>query len=308
MRSLLLWMAHQGWLRDQLPRLPFAQRAVRRFMPGERVDDAFAAADALQDQGFGVMFTHLGENVTSLDEAAAVATHYRMVLDRDGERAHPRGRVEISVKPTQLGLDHDAETCFAHCDALAARCQEVGTWFWLDMEGSAYTEATIALYERLHDRHERAGIAIQAYLRRSAHDVARLLPRRPAIRLVKGAYDEPATIAYRSRADVDASFEALARLVVQAAARGDARLALGTHDSGLIERISEAAEATGVPHSALEIHMLYGIRQDELARLREAGFPTVSLVAYGEAWYAWYMRRLAERPANVIFALRQLLP
>jgi proline dehydrogenase len=255
-----------------------------------------------------VLFTHLGENLASLSEADSVSAHYRDVLERDTARAHPRGPVEISIKPTQLGLDQSGEACLSLCMDLAALATARGTWFWLDMEGSAYTEATIRLYERLRERHDRVGIAIQAYLRRTAADAARLLPLQPAIRLVKGAYDEPADVAYRDRAAVDSNYQGVAALIAQAAGRGEARLALGTHDTDLIDRITTAAEAGGVPRTALEVHMLYGIRVDALRRLRDAGHPAFSLVAYGDAWYAWYMRRLAERPANVVFALRQLLP
>jgi proline dehydrogenase len=308
LRSLLLWMAQDQRLRETLPRMPFAQRAVRRFMPGERLEDAFAAADRLRDEGLGVLFTHLGEDVTSLAEAEAVAAHYGSVMEQDRARAHPRGRVEISIKPTQLGLVRDPDACLAHCDELARRCAASDTWFWLDMEGSDHTEATVRLYERLAAEHAKVGIALQAYLRRTAADVQRVLPLRPAIRLVKGAYDEPRTIAHGSKTAVDANFQALAVVIAQAAGRGEARLALGTHDTDLIERISTIAEAGGIGRSALEVHMLYGIRTDELRRLRDAGYPAFSLVAYGDAWYAWYMRRLAERPANVVFALRQLLP
>ena len=305
MRRVLLWMARNTWLRDHLPRLPFARRAVRRFMPGERMEDGLAAADRLNAKGIGVLLTHLGENLDSLDDADAVAAHYRELLDH----ARTRGRAfEISVKPTQLGLDIDAEACFRHLDTLARQAGEIGTWLWLDMEGSGYTEATIALYERLKALHPKMGIALQAYLRRTVADVERLLPIEPGIRLVKGAYDEPAAIAFRSRTDVDGSFDSLALQIAKAAGNGRARLALGTHDTELLARISTAAEAAGVPRSALEVHMLYGIRSDELARLQGEGYPCYSLVAYGEAWYAWYMRRLAERPANIAFALRQLLP
>jgi proline dehydrogenase len=191
---------------------------------------------------------------------------------------------------------------------LAQAAAETGTWFWIDMEGSEYTDRTLDLAEALMTEHDNVGIAIQAYLRRSATDVARLLPLKPAIRLVKGAYDEPATIAYRDAAEVDGAFLGLALMIAGAAAEGNARLALGTHDVELIGRIGTIAEAQGVPRAALEVHMLYGIREGELRRLRDAGHPAYSLVAYGDAWYGWYMRRLAERPANVIFALRQLLP
>jgi proline dehydrogenase len=308
MRSALLWMARNERLAETIPNLRFAQRAVRRFMPGERVDDAFAAAERLRDERIRVLFTRLGENVASLEEAEAVAAHYAEVIERDAARRHVAGPVEISVKPTQLALDHDEAACLELCRDLARRCDESGTWLWLDMEGSDYTERTLDLAETLLAEHENVGIAIQACLKRSAADVARLLPSQPAIRLVKGAYDEPAAIAYRDPAEVDANFLGLALLVAEAAARGAARLALGTHDVELIGQIRTLTEAQGIGPEILEVHMLYGIREPELRRLRDAGHPAFSLVAYGSAWYRWYMRRLAERPANVIFALRQLIP
>lgn len=308
MRSALLWMAASERLQRTIPRLPFARRAVRRFMPGERVEDAYAAADRLRDERIGVLFTRLGENITSLGEADEVAGHYRVVLAHDAERAHTTGPIELSIKPTQLGLDVDAEACLAHCRDIATRCAEVGTWFWIDMEGSAYTDRTIELAETLMASHDNVGIALQAYLKRTAADVQRLLPHDPAIRLVKGAYDEPASIAYRDAAEVAANYLGLAVIVAEAAARGEARLALGTHHIELIEQIRTITSARDVPVEKLEVHMLYGIREQELRRLRDVGHPAFSLVAYGSAWYRWYMRRLAERPANVIFALRQLIP
>ena len=308
MRSALLWMARNDWLQRTVPSWPFVRRAVRRFMPGEHVDDAFAAAERLRGDGIGVLFTRLGENLTSLSEADEVAAHYRQVLEQDAARDHLGRPVELSVKPTQLGLDLDAEACLAHCHDLATRCAERGTWLWLDMEGSDHTEATVRLAEALMADHDNVGLALQAYLRRTAEDIQRVLPHRPAIRLVKGAYEEPGTICYRAPAEVDANFLALAVLLAGPATRGEARLTLGTHDVGLVEQIRTITEPMGLPTSALEVHMLYGIREDELRRLRDAGHPVSSLVAYGSAWYRWYMRRLAERPANVAFALRQLLP
>jgi proline dehydrogenase len=309
MRTGLLWMARNTWMKEHLPKLPFAQKAVRRFMPGEDVEDAIEAADRLDAEGFGILFTHLGENINDRSEADAVAADYHDLLERSAARVAEGHRpIEVSVKPTQLGLDVDEQLCDEHCISLAKHAQESGTWFWLDMEGSAYTERTVALYERLKRDHPRIGIAIQSYLKRSAEDIERLLPLEPAVRLVKGAYDEPAEIAHRDRTEVDASYLSLAIRLAAAAGEGHARLCLGTHDTKLIARISAAVEPTGVPRSAIEVHMLYGIRTDELARLRDEGYPCSSLIAYGEFWYAWYMRRLAERPANVVFALRQLVP
>jgi proline dehydrogenase len=308
MRSVLLWMARNERLAETIPALPFAQRAVRRFLPGERVEDALAAAERLRDERIGVLFTRLGENLHTLAEAAEVAAHYQDVLARDAGRRHAAGAIEISIKPTQLGLDQDPAACLAHCHDIARRCAEAGTWLWVDMEGSAHTDRTIELAAALMAEHDNVGIALQAYLRRTADDVARLLPLRPAIRLVKGAYDEPAAIAYRDAAEVDASFLGLALMIAGPAARGEARLALGTHDVELIGQIRTLTEAQDIARKVLEVHMLYGIREQELRRLRDAGHPAFSLVAYGSAGYRWYMRRLAERPATVVFALRQLIP
>ncbi len=308
MRSALLWMARNERLAQTIPTLRFARRAVRRFMPGERVDDAFAAAERLRDERIKVLFTHLGENLTSLDEATEVAEHYGEVITRDAARRHVVGPIEISVKPTQLGLDQDAQACLAHCHDLARECAKAGTWLWIDMEDSGYTDRTLVLAEALMAEHDNVGLAVQAYLRRSAADIGRLLPLKPAIRLVKGAYDEPAALAYRNAADVNANFLGLALMVAGPASQGEARLALGTHDAELIGQIRTLTEAQGIPREVLEVHMLFGVRERELRRLRDAGHPAYSLVAYGEGWYRWYMRRLAERPANVVFALRQLIP
>jgi len=304
-RRVLLWMARNPWLKERLPRLRFVRKAVRRFMPGEDADAAFAAAATLAASGHGILFTRLGENLAALAEADEVAAHYHAIMDRGATLPHP---IELSVKPTQLGLDIDEEACFGHMSGLAARADVTGTWLWVDMEGSAYVERTIALYERLKARHRNVGICLQAYLRRTPADLRRLLPLEPAVRLVKGAYDEPAAIAWRRRPEVDGAYQAAALVVAEAARDGKARLALGTHDGSLVERIADFAEAAGVPRERLEVHMLYGIRAGELRRLQEAGFPPFTLIAYGKHWYPWYMRRLAERPANVVFALRQLLP
>jgi proline dehydrogenase len=177
------------------------------------------------------------------------------------------------------------------------------------MESSAYTEVTVAFYERLRADNANTGLCLQAYLHRTADDLRRLLPIGPSIRLVKGAYAERATIAYQTRSSVDANFVALAVSMLEAAKAGSAiRIALGTHDVALIERIAAHAADLGLQKTSFEVQMLYGIRTDQQRRLARKGFAVRDLICYGVAWYPWYMRRLAERPANVFFALRQLLP
>jgi proline dehydrogenase len=299
-------MAGNAWLRYHLPRLGFARRAVLRFMPGEDVASALRAGMRFQQDGIAVVFTRLGENITGVPEADEVAEHYLGLIDTISRE---RLDGEISLKPTQLGLDIDGQRTEAHVERLAARAASFGKTVWIDMEGTAYTERTIALYERVKARYANVGVCLQAYLRRSGDDVQRLLPLDPAIRLVKGAYAEPESLAYQAKHEVDASFVALAIAMLDARKTGaKLRIALGTHDVALVSRIATYAETLGLPRTALEVQMLYGIRTDEQRRLAREGFTVRDLICYGSAWYPWYMRRLAERPANVWFALRQLLP
>ena len=305
MRGLLLWMARNKWLRDHLPKLWFAKRAVRRFMPGEDADSALDAAWKFKADGITSEFTRLGENVTSLDEADAVVDHYLALWDDIAARGLDG---EISVKLTQLGYDLDVDRTLDQTGRLAAKAAVHGRTLWIDMEGSDYCEGTIAFYERLKAMHPNTGLCLQAYLHRTLADVERLLPLDPAIRLVKGAYAEPASIAYQSKHDVDTNFLALAVALLEGAKGGrKIRLGLGTHDVRLIEQIAERCVAMGLPKTSFEVQMLYGIRMDEQRRLAREGYLVRDLIAYGEAWYPWYMRRLAERPANVIFALRQII-
>ena len=304
MRTILLWMARNRWMKEHLPRIWFARRAVRKFMPGEQIEDALEAAEQFRPLGIGVLLTHLGENLESSDQAKAVADHYHEVLDRIMARGMD---AEISVKPTQLGLDLDADATLGHLQSLAAHSAEAKGSLWLDMEGSAYTDATLDLYRRLKADHPAVGVCLQSYLKRTSDDVSDLLPLKPQIRLVKGAYNEPAEIAFRRKADVDAAYQSLCTLMLPAAGAGDLRLALGTHDTRLIEQVAEDARGAGIGLEAFEVQMLYGIRMDEQRRLAAEGYRVRDLIAYGDAWYAWYMRRLAERPANVWFALRQVI-
>jgi proline dehydrogenase len=305
MRRLLLWMARNRWLRDHLPKLWFARRAVRRFMPGEDAASALDAAARFKDEGISSEFTRLGENVTSVDEAAAVAEHYLGLLDEIRARGLDG---EVSVKLTQLGYDIDVDRTLAHAARMAERSAESGRTLWIDMEGSAYADGTISFYERLKATNANTGLCLQSYLHRTAADVQRLLPLDPQVRLVKGAYAEPEVIAYQARQDVDANFVALAVSMLEAMRAGrQVRLGLGTHDVRLIEQIAEHAAALGLPRTSFEVQMLYGIRMDQQRRLAREGYLVRDLIAYGEAWYPWYMRRLAERPANVIFALRQII-
>jgi proline dehydrogenase len=272
-------------------------------MPGEGLDAALKAAVEFKAQGIGSLLTRLGENVKNLSEAGDVVEHYESLFARvaqDGLDA------EISVKPTQLGLDIDPAAAYSNLERLARAAAKTKSFLWIDMEGSAYTEPTLDLYRRLRADHPRTGIALQSYLHRTVDDVVKLLPLKPAIRLVKGAYAEPPAIAFAAKKDVDANYLALCTLMLPHVKQGKLRLVLATHDVELIARIERIARALGLERARMEVAMLYGIRADQQARLAREGFVVKDLISYGDAWYAWYLRRLAERPANVLFVARQL--
>ena len=272
-------------------------------MPGDDLEAALKAAGEFKAQGIGSLLTRLGENVKNLSEAGEVVEHYESVFARVTAAGL---NSEVSVKPTQLGLDIDAAAAYSNLERLARAAAKAKCFLWIDMEGSAYTQATLDLYRRLRAEHSRTGIALQAYLHRTVEDVAELMPLQPAIRLVKGAYAEPTTIAFTAKRDVDANYLALCALMLPQVKQGKLRLVLATHDVELIARIDRFAHAAGLERGQLEVAMLYGIRTDQQLRLAREGYVVKDLISYGDAWYAWYVRRLAERPANVLFAARQI--
>jgi proline dehydrogenase len=305
LRSALLAGSQSQWLRERAMRRPFVRRAVARFMPGEELEDALAAAASLRLAGVGAVLTRLGENVKGEAEADAVAAHYLDLLEQVRGLS---GTVEISVKPTQLGLDLGEDRCAARLLALAARAQETGSFVWIDMEQTAYTDATLRMCRGVRARHPSVGVCLQSYLRRTAADLEALLPTGAGVRLVKGAYNEPADRAFARKADVDESYFALTRRLLAAATGGaDLRAVFGTHDRRLLDRITAEAAAAGLSRSRCEFHLLYGIQRAEQQRLAAQGWPLRVLVSYGAYWFPWYMRRLAERPANVLFVARSLL-
>jgi proline dehydrogenase len=297
-------MSRNRWMRRHLPNMWFARRAVRRFMPGETALEALDAAARFKESGTAVLFTRLGETLTGIDDGDATAEGYRALLADAASRGLS---AEVSVKLTQLGFDLDRERAMAHMRMLADAAGE--STVWIDMEGSDYTEATIAYYEELKKTHPNTGLCLQAYLHRTADDVRRLLPIGLRTRLVKGAYAEPASIAYQSRTEVDAEYYKLCVVMLDAKKAGqELFLGLGTHDVELVARVADYAQSIGLSRADFDVEMLYGIRTDQQKKLAAEGYTVRVLIAYGEAWYPWYMRRLAERPANVVFALRQLLP
>ncbi len=272
-------------------------------MPGEHARDAIEAGARIAASGRGLILTQLGEAITSAEAAALVRDHYLLLFDQIHAMGLP---AQVSVKPTQLGLDLSIADCRAHLLALAAKADESGSALWLDMEDSSYVDRTLELYVALKGNHPATGVALQAYLRRTPEDLARLMPLKPVIRLVKGAYDEPKAVAFEKKSDTDRAYYALASQMLEAAPPGTCAPVFGTHDLALIARIAEHAADSGVAKNKYQIHMLYGIRDSAQRRLVAEGHIVKTLVSYGAAWYRWYMRRLAERPANVLFVVKSL--
>ncbi len=301
-RKILLRASTNRWISTHLPRYRFMRRAVKRFVPGETAEEALAEAFRLERDGFTTLLTFLGENVTDAAEASAVTDRYLKLLDLIDERGLDS---QISIKLTQLGLDIDHDLCCDNLMLLVLKAADTGSMVWIDMESSACTDVTLDLFRGSLEAHESIGICLQSYLRRTAGDLDTLLHLHPAIRLVKGAYQEPADIAFPSRSDVDANFRDLAlRIVEEGAGRG--LLALGTHDEGLVDEIVESAGKAGDDGSGLEIQMIHGIGRRAQRRWLSEGLRVRILLCYGDAWYSWFVRRLAERPANIWFVLRNI--
>ena len=301
MRRAILMASASPWMRKNAPRYGFLRRTVTRFMPGENIDDALAAARQLAEKRIATLVTHLGENIEDRAEAESVTRHYLDVLQRISTAALP---TEVSVKLTQLGLDLDRESCFANFAKLIEATPPDKT-LWIDMEQSPYVDVTLEIYLRARKAYANVGVCVQAYLYRTQKDLDSLIAIGAAVRLVKGAYNEPAEIAYAKKKDVDASYMELAkRLLSPEARRAGVRAAIATHDRALIASLIQWAAEQGVPKNRLEFQMLYGIQRAEQLRLAQEGYRSAVLISYGRFWYPWFMRRLAERPANVLFLAR----
>jgi proline dehydrogenase len=303
MRSFFLVCSQSRWLRERATQLSFVRHAVSRFMPGETASDAISAAVVLRDQSIGTVFTYLGENISDPAEAQGVTEHYLDVFDRiEGSGL----ATEVSVKLTQLGLDLSGDLCYSNLKRIIER-SGIKSVVWIDMEASNYVDATLELYRRARAAYPNVGVCLQAYLYRTAEDLKSLTPLGAAIRLVKGAYSEAPDVAFSRKKDVDENYFLLAQQLLSDEARAaGVRAAMGTHDLGLIRRIIDYAESRKLGKACLEFQMLYGIQRQEQRRLAAEGWKSIVLVAYGSYWFPWYMRRLAERPANVFFVLRNL--
>lgn len=274
-------------------------------MPGEDVGAALDAAKSLAGFGLSAVITTLGERVNSAKEVERVLADYLSLLDQIRTRGLP---AHISVKLTHLGLDLDPAACTRAVATLCARAAVTGSFVWIDIEESHYADATLDVFRRVRAQYPGVGVCLQAYLKRTPADLASLLPLRPAIRLVKGAYQEPPDIAFAKKSDTDAAYVELFTTLLRHVGDKGAFPVFGTHDLKIVEAIRETAQTMGLAPGSFEMHMLYGIKATEQRQLAKEGVAVRVLISYGENWFPWYMRRLAERPANVWFVVRNLIP
>jgi proline dehydrogenase len=276
-----------------------SRRLASRFVAGDTLSDALIATRRINAARISVTLDHLGENVSSLEEAAASRDEYLCALD---EIRAAGLDANVSIKLSQFGIDLDESVCRANVERLVERAASYGSFVRVDMESSAYTERTLRLVADLHARYGSVGAVIQAYLFRSADDIDRLCRAHIRVRLCKGAYLEPTSVAYEKKSDTDQNYIKLMKMLLDSGVYP----ALATHDEAIIVQAERYLSARKIPSSQFEFQMLYGIRRDLQKRLVSKGFRLRLYVPYGKAWYPYFMRRLAERPANVLFLLRNL--
>ncbi len=304
MRNVLLWASANPTLKEKVPRLKFVQKALKRFMPGERLEDAVEATKKLQKDSIPTVFTHLGENLVNLSEADEVKNHYIGMIEKI---AKEKIDVEVSLKLTQLGFDLSEEQTYKNFKEIVLKAKSLlKNTVWIDMEGSAYTQKTLEFYKKIKREESNVGLCLQSYLFSTHQDLNNLMELNPEIRLVKGAYKEQPEIALKDKFRVDENYLDLSQKMLTKVKEGGMRVVFGTHDLILINAINKYAESLELDKSKYEFHMLYGIKTSEQQRLAKEGYKVRVLISYGSAWYPWYVRRLAERPANVTFVLKNI--
>ena len=300
LRASFLYLSHRRGLQRLVTRQRLTSALAYRFVAGDHLDDAVRAVTELNRRGWSASLDHLGENVTEEKAARAATEDYLAAFERI---ASERMNANVSVKLTQLGLDISVDLCRELLTRIVQRAQQLDNFVRIDMEGSPYTQRTLDMVLALHEQYPNCGVVLQSYLYRTAADVARVNAAKVRVRLVKGAYDEPASVAFPNKTDVDAHFEAdMRELLVKGTYP-----AIATHDDRLIDATKGFAREQAIATDRFEFQMLYGIRRDLQERLLREGYRVRIYVPYGTEWYPYLMRRLAERPANLLFIVRSLI-
>jgi proline dehydrogenase len=299
-RAALLYLSQKNELKDLFSKFPGFSRVTRRFIAGENIDDAIAAIIELNHAGMAATFDHLGESTTSRAEAESDVREYLRVLDRIENTGV---NSNVSVKLTQLGLDIDEDYCLQNARRIVEAAKRYGNFVRIDMEDSSKTDATLDIFKRLYGEYGNVGIVLQAYLYRAEEDVDAALAMGARVRLCKGAYKELAEVAFPEKRDVDANYIRLMKKLLKSGVYHG----IATHDEKMIAATKEFAASEGISKDSFEFQMLYGIRRDLQLRLARDGYKVRIYVPYGEYWYPYFMRRLAERPANIWFVLKNLM-
>jgi proline dehydrogenase len=300
LRASFLYLSRRRGLQRFVTRQRITGSLAYRFVAGDRLDDAVRVVTEVNRRGWSASLDHLGENVTEEKAARSATDDYLSAFERI---AAEKLDANVSVKLTQLGLDIAPELCQELLTRVLQRAQQLGNFVRVDMEGSPYTQRTLDLVLGLHERYQNCGVVLQSYLYRTPDDVARANAAKIRVRLVKGAYNEPPTVAFAKKADVDAKYEAEMRELLL----NGVYPAIATHDERLIEATKQFARERAINPDRFEFQMLYGIRRDLQDRLLREGYRVRIYVPYGTEWYPYLMRRLAERPANLLFIVRSLI-
>ena len=300
LRSLLLLLSRQSWLRHWLETSPAAERVTSRFIAGHTLEREVLVCQRLNGEGILASLDHLGESVKSLEEAERSCDSYLKALDQIAALGL---KATVSIKLTQLGLDFSEAECRANVEKLVERAKAIGSSVEIDMESSGYVDRTLALVSDLHDKFGSVRAVVQAYLYRTESDVDTLCKKKSPVRLCKGAYKEASDIAYPHKQDVDRNY---VRLMTKLFEDGNFP-AIASHDERIVQQAVQQVKERNIAPDRFEFQMLYGIRRDLQRRLVGLGYRLRLYVPYGDAWYPYFMRRLAERPANVLFLARNLL-
>jgi proline dehydrogenase len=299
-RTALLYLSRQHRLKKIAAELPGFKQLVRRFIAGEKITDAIAVVQELNQLGIAATLDHLGESITSETAIHQEVSEYLQALQRISEA---QVNSNVSLKLTQLGLDIDEQLCLQNTRRIVERAAQLENFVRIDMEDSTKTDATLRIFYALRAEFEAVGIVLQSYLYRSAQDVADVLTKRGRIRLCKGAYDEGPEVAFPAKTEVDANFvQLMQQLLISGVYHG-----IATHDEAMIAATKEFVARKKIARDAFEFQMLYGVRRDLQVKLVEEGYRVRVYVPYGEFWYPYFMRRLAERPANLWFVVKNLL-
>jgi len=293
-------MSERDDVRDLLFKLPFSRSAASRFVAGDDHKHALDVAAELNRQGFRVTLDLLGESVSERVEAERATAEYAESLELI---EHSAAQTTISLKLTQLGLDISTEFCTDNLRRIVGKADELGNFVRIDMEHSDYTERTLQAFYSVFGEYQNVGIVIQSYLKRSEQDINRLIDLGASVRLCKGAYQEPSSVAFQDKAGVDANYVRLMKLLLDSGTP----TAIATHDERMIEATLDYARANDIARDAFELQMLYGVRRRLQRELVAEGLPMRLYLPYGSQWYSYFMRRMAERPANLLFVLRAML-